>query len=149
MFRLATKGKNKSHTELINKLGQISTLEYSLIVNYPQLARKIKDKETQDMVLSLGTASIHHYDVVAKALTKLGGTPTILIELLPLDKDLIQIFMQQLEKENLALDLHQQCTNLTDDRALKQELASIADEEKSHIKTVEKILSKLNQGLTN
>jgi rubrerythrin len=149
MFRLATKSKNKINTELINKLGQISNLEYSLITNYPQIARKIKDKETQDLVISLGTASINHYDIVANALTKLGGTPIFSLELLPVDKDLVQIFIQQLEKENLALELHQQCSDLTDDRALKQELTSIADEEKSHIKTVEKILSRLNQGLTN
>jgi bacterioferritin (cytochrome b1) len=149
MFRLETKNRNKSNTELINKLGQISKLEYSLIVSYPQLARQIKDRETQDLVLSLGTASISHYDVVARALTKLGGTPTFSLELLPIDKDLVQIFTEQLGKENLALELHTQCTYLTKDLALKEELASISNEEKSHIKTVEKILFKLNQELTN
>jgi rubrerythrin len=142
MFQRAN--KNKVNSQLINKLGQISKIEYSLIVNYPQLARMIKDKETQEMVNSLGIASIHHFDVVAKALTKLGGSATWSMDLLPDHMDLNQIFQNQLAKEVLALEMHSECAKLAEDWKLKQELTAIANEEKSHVNTVKEILYRLS-----
>jgi rubrerythrin len=144
MFRQAT--NNKGTTGLKNILGKILNVEYSLIVNYPLLAHMIQDKETQNMVNELGNASIKHYNVVSEALNKLGGDIILTLENLPDNEDLKQIFRRQLEKEKFALDMHQQCANLAQDRSLKNELTAIADEEKTHIKAVERILAKLKEG---
>ena len=59
----------------------------------------------------------------------------------PSDAD---IFTKQLEKEQLALKLHEQAASLLQDDSLGQECAGLAEEEKMHIKTVERIIAVLN-----
>ena len=140
MFKRSNK---KENSELIDLLSDIYKLEYSMIVNYPRIARMIKDKETQDLTEMLGTASIKHADTVANVLKQLGGTPLWSLAMFPDDLSLEEIFTQQLEKEIIAQKSHQRCSELARDSALKEEFASMAEEEKSHIKTVEKILARL------
>jgi bacterioferritin len=144
MFK--TSNKISGDPALIELLNQILKLEYSFIVNYPRLGRMIKDTSTRILVNSLGLASIRHADVVADASHRLGGNPISHFESIPDNPDLVDLFTQQLDKENLALSLHQQCAELTKDEELKLELFGIADEEKAHIKTTEKIIFNLKQG---
>ena len=141
MFRHANKKENIS--ELINLLSDICKLEYSMIMNYPRLAREMKNKETQDLTEMLGTASIKHADTAAKVLTQLGGTPVWSMAAFPDNLSLVEIFSEQLEKEKIAQKSHQRCAELTGDSLLKHEFISMAEEEKYHIKTVEKILTLL------
>jgi rubrerythrin len=134
------------NTEIVDLLGQIIKLEYSMIVNYPRLAQMIKDKETQDLTNALGIASMRHADVASKALAQLGGNPRWSFEGLAGELDLKSVFDKQLEKEILALNMHRQCAGLTQDRTLKTEFLTMAEEEKAHIKTVEKIIGNLRAG---
>ena len=121
-------------------------MEYTLIIHYPRIAEAIRDSETKQLALSLGTASISHFDTVSKAITKLGGVPHWSFEPFPHGTSLPNIFEVQLEKEKLALKLHQQIASITSDNfALRDKFSKLSSEEGSHIQTVEKILSRLGQ----
>ncbi len=59
--------------QTVDLLNQILKMEYSLIIHYPRLANRIKDKEMKKLVQELGIASISHADTVANMIMKLGG----------------------------------------------------------------------------
>ena len=124
-------------------LSQALQIEYSMIIQYPQFAERIRDEEIRQQVIALGVASTKHADVVSKAIEKLGGTPEWSFEFVDRNADLTDIFTQQLKKEQLALKLHQQAASLLQGDALGEEFSQIAEEEKSHIKTVQKIIAGL------
>jgi rubrerythrin len=124
-------------------LGRALQIEYSMIVQYPQFAERISDEEIKRQVIALGVASTKHADVVSQAITKLGGTPEWSFEFVDRNTDLLDIFTRQLEKERLALELHQQAASLLQDDSLGQEFAELAEEEKLHIRAVEKIIAAL------
>ena len=124
-------------------LSQALQIEYSMIVQYPQFAERIHDEEIKQQVMALGIASTKHADVVSRAITKLGGTPEWSFEFVDRDTDLLDIFTKQLEKEQLALKLHQQAASTIQDDSLGQEFTALAEEEKMHIKTVERIIAGL------
>jgi bacterioferritin len=138
-----TKKKVTGSTELLNLLEQSLELEYTLIIHYPRIASAIQDYETKQLAQSLGSASIGHADTVAHAISKLGGTPHWSFGAFPAEKDLKKIFQGQLEKEKLALKLHQQIIGLTTDPSLREKFIGMAKEEEFHVKTVEKILLRL------
>jgi bacterioferritin (cytochrome b1) len=75
--------------------------------------------------------------------TQLGGRPRWTLGPFPREKDLNKIFQEQLEKEKLALKLHQQIVVLTTDSSLRSQFIEMSKEEELHIKTVQKILDKL------
>jgi len=131
--------------ELLELLNQILKLEYSLIIHYPRLASAIKDESARKRALQLGSASVHHADTVAKAISKLGGKPYWSFEPFPEESDMLKIFQRQLEKEKLALQLHRQSAYLMMDALLRDKVDQLAKEEESHIQTVEYILSRLTQ----
>jgi bacterioferritin len=138
------KTKLAPNRQLLDVLNQTLELEYTLIIHYPRIAEAIRDHETKQLTLSLGIASISHFDTVSKAITKLGGVPRWSFEPYPYGQDLKKIFQVQLEKENLALQLHQQIAAMTsDDFFLRDKFSKLSSEEGSHIQTVEKILSRL------
>lgn len=83
-------------------------------------------------------------DTVSRAITKLGGRPNWTLGPFPREKDLRKIFQAQLEKEKLALKLHQQIVGLTTDSSLRSQFIEMTKEEELHVKTVEKIISRLN-----
>ena len=139
-----TKMKFRGSSELLDLLNQTLELEYTLIIYYPRIASAIRDLETKQLALSLGTASIGHADTVAHAITKMGGNPHWSFGPFPTEKDLRKIFQGQLEKEKLALKLHQQIVNLIADYSIRDEFIRLSKEEESHIKTVEKILISLS-----
>jgi len=130
--------------ELLEALNRTLELEYTLIIYYPRISERIKDVETKQLAQSLGTASIGHADTVSRAITKLGGRPNWTLGPFPQEKDLRKIFQEQLEKEKLALKLHQQIVGLTTDSSMRSQFIEMAKEEELHIKTVEKIISRLN-----
>jgi hypothetical protein len=55
-----------------------------------------------------------------------------------------KIFQGQLEKEKLALNLHQQIIGQIMDSSIRDKLIGLPKEEELHIKTVEKILTRLS-----
>jgi rubrerythrin len=57
--------------------------------------------------------------------------------------DLKKIFEGQLDKEKLALKLHQQIVGMITDYSVRKDFIELPKEEESHIKTVEKILTRL------
>ena len=81
-----TKMKFRGSSELLDLLNQTLELEYTLIIYYPRIASAIRDLETKQLALSLGTASIGHADTVAHAITKMGGNPHWSLETFPYRK---------------------------------------------------------------
>ena len=132
-----------SVSQALELLNQVLKLEYSMIVHYPRLASAIEDVEIRKLALQLGSASVHHADTVAKAISRLGGTPRWSFEPFPEEPDIIEIFRVQLEKEQTAERLHHQCVALVDDPSLSQRLKEIAEEEHFHVRIVNDILAKL------
>lgn len=129
--------------ELVELLNEALRLEYTFIVYYPRLAAGIEDAETKNLVHQLGTASVHHADVVAEAITQLGGNPDWSFVPFPDDKELLPLFQMQLQKEQRALELHHKAAELVPAEALSESIESLAKEEQAHISTVEKIIARL------
>src|SRR5271157_998308 len=140
---MTTKQKIIGSPELLGLLNQTLELEYTLIIHYPRIASAIRDQETKQLAQSLGTASIGHADTVDKAITRLGGTPHWSFGSFPTELDLKKIFQGQLEKEKLALKLHQRIVGLIIDSSMRDKFIGMTKEEELHIKTVEAILKRL------
>jgi rubrerythrin len=131
--------------KLLETLSKSLIVEYSLIVHYPRIATMIRDKKIRELVNYLGTASIKHANVIADTITELGGKPVWAFDDLPNTDNPVNIFKIQLEKEKLALELHQQSVSLAPDISLANHFKEIAEEEKKHINTVNQIISNLEQ----
>ena len=135
----------KKH-QILDALNEALKLEYSMIIHYPLINRAIKDPDIKQMVNILGVVSIKHADTLADAITALGGKPQWDFESAPDEIDLKKIFRAQLEKEKLALKLHNDSADMVNDKVLKTKLEAIAKQEVEHIKLVEKILDLIDQG---
>ncbi len=85
-----------------------------------------------------GTASIGHANTVAKAITRLGGTPHWSFGAFPVEMDLKKIFDGQLEKEKLALKLHQQIVGMITDYSIRNDLSN-------YLKKKNRILERLKK----
>jgi rubrerythrin len=133
----------KDSSQMLELLNKILKLEYSLIVYYPRIASSIRDEQARQKALQLGSASVKHADTVAKAIFKLGGSPQWSFDPFPDEADIIKIFRQQLEKEKLAYELHQQSSSLAPDATLRETFSKLAKEEQDHILTVQSILARL------
>ncbi len=133
----------KKSPPIMDVLNKTLQLEYSLIIHYPRLASTIEDEKTRELVLRLGSDSIKHADVVASAILKLGGDPVWSFDPFPAGSDIVKIFQAQLEKEKLALQLHQQSMGLVRDNLLREKFGELAKTEEWHIQIVEDILSRL------
>ena len=131
--------------QILDLLNQTLELEYSLIVHYPRIASSIPDEETKKLVNQLGSGSIGHADAVANAITKLGGVPRWSFGAFPEETDILKTFEIQLDKEKLALQLHRRIAGLILDSSLRDKFNELAKEEESHIGTVGRIISRLNQ----
>jgi len=104
-----------------------------------------KDEEIQNLITELGEDSTRHANIVAEAISGLGGNPVWAIEPFPDDKSIVDLFRLQLEKEELALQLHSQNANSQVDSSIKSKLEDIAKDESKHIEIVKHILSKLTE----
>ena len=131
--------------QVLDLLDRALKLEYSIIIHIPRIASSIKDEKTREMALELGNASIKHADTVANAISTLGGNPEWAFESAPVGKDLVEIFEKQLEKEELARQLHQESASLIQDRAFKLKFEQLVRDEECHIKIVNDILLRLRQ----
>ena len=140
--------KSKKPTELsqaIDHLKESLKLEYSIIIHMPRIASAIKDEEIKEMAQMLGNASVKHADTVANAISALGGNPEWSFDPAPMGESLVEIFEKQLDKEKLALQLHQKNASLITDKNLKLRFAQLAKDEEWHIKIVNDILSRLRE----
>jgi bacterioferritin (cytochrome b1) len=143
---LQTNKKIEEKPILVDLLAQILKLEYSFMMNYPRLGRMINDNKTSELACSLGKVRATHTDVVIAASHRLGGIPIWNFENIPDNPELVEIFIKQLDKENLMYQLYLKSAELVKDEDLKIEFSAIANEEKTHIKTIEKIIFNLKQG---
>jgi bacterioferritin (cytochrome b1) len=139
------KKEDEKRQKLLETLRRSLTIEYSLIVHYPRLANSIRDEKLRDLVTGLGTASIKHANVIADTITRMGGKPVWSFDNYPGGDNLVDVFKRQLEKEKLALQLHQESANLVDDITSFNHFKQLAEDEKKHIVTVNEILSSLQQ----
>src|SRR3989304_9998521 len=105
----------------------------------------VHDKKTKALGNALGSASVRHADVVARAIMRLGGTPSWTFEPFSFDDSLAGIFQRQLEKEETARRLHRETAVLAPDPSLRTEFEQLAREEESHIRTVKEILKRLEE----
>lgn len=137
------KTKQDSSQQLIDMLNQALTIEYSMMIHYPRLARAIRDKDSRRVFESLGQDSNRHGDVISKIICELGGQPDWSIEPAPDDTDMVAIIETQLEKEKFALHMHKQCVGLAKTLAHREKLCKLVKEEQGHIKDLENILSNL------
>lgn len=140
-------GKNglDANAKIIDFFNDILRLEYSLIVQYPRLASRIKDNEIKKLAQELGIASVEHADTIANIIKQLGGKASWSFEPLPQEDDLVKIFQLQLGKEEKALQMHQQAAGMVGDFQLKDQMAQLASDEKYHIKIAEKIIAGLEK----
>ncbi|MCL4369315.1 MAG: ferritin-like domain-containing protein [Chloroflexi bacterium] len=130
-------------TRALELLGQILQVEYRFIIHYPRLMDMAPDEETREMMRVVGESSVRHADVTAQVLRTLGAVPPFpAFEALPADPPK-RIFERQLEYEKLALMLHSEAAGLVEE--WRPILQSIADEERSHIRIVERILEQLGK----
>jgi bacterioferritin len=129
---------------LVKRLNQALRVEYSLIIHYPYIANLIRDEEVKKLATELGAASIHHADVVATIISKLGGKPKWSFEPFPEGADTKKIFRMQLGKERLALQLHKGSAEMSPTSSYREALSALAKEEEQHIQVVERILSILD-----
>ncbi|MFH1311677.1 MAG: ferritin-like domain-containing protein [Candidatus Eisenbacteria bacterium] len=133
----------QSSRTALDVLNRALRLEYSLIIHYPRIANSIPDEETRKLVQQLGEASTHHADVVADAIKELGGEPDWSFAPFPEQRDPESIMRTQLEKEKMALELHERAAGLVHSRSMRDQLRTLAREEEAHIHTVEQILERL------
>jgi bacterioferritin len=104
----------------------------------------IRDEEVKKLATELGAASIHHAEVVATIISKLGGKPEWSFEPFPEGADTKKIFRMQLGKERLALQLHKGSAEMSPTSSYREALSALAKEEEQHIQVVERILSILD-----
>jgi bacterioferritin (cytochrome b1) len=132
--------------QVLDVLNQSLSVEYSMILQYPAINKKIHDPDIKSMVNILVSFSIKHADTVASAIKSLGGTPHWTFEDPPSEVDLKKLFHKQLEKEKLALKLHSDGVHIVLDKAWRTRFEAMAKQELEHIKLVENILKLIGQG---
>jgi bacterioferritin (cytochrome b1) len=116
-------------SQLLKRLNQALRLEYSLIIHYPYIVNLLRNEEVKKLATGLGAASIHHADVVATLISKLGGEPEWSFEPFPEGTDTLRIFRIQLAKERLALQLHKGSAELSPTPSHSKILNALAEEE--------------------
>lgn len=137
--------EGKKSSQIVDQLNQALKLEYSIIIYIPRIASIIEDEKTREMALTLGNAAIKHADTVANAISVLGGNPEWAFESVPVGKGLVEIFKEQLDREKLALQLHQESAGLIQDRSLKLKFEKLARDHERHIQLINDILLRLEQ----
>jgi rubrerythrin len=142
-MKIEKEKKTAQSAEILELLKQALKLEYSIIIHMPRIASTIKDEKTREMAQELGTASVKHADIVADAISSMGGIPEWGFEPVPMGKDLVEIFEIQLEKEKQAQQLHEKSASLIKDRDLKLKFKQLASDEEGHAKIVNDILVRL------
>ncbi|MFC1999817.1 ferritin-like domain-containing protein [Chloroflexota bacterium] len=143
VLRLIRRTTEKS-PEAIELLNQALHLEYTLILYYPRIAFLIQDEEIAKLALGLGESSIRHVDMVARAISQLGGKPKWTFDPFPSIEDAMAILETQLEKEEELLGIYRRCIGLISDISLKDDLDQLVEDRDWHVRLVEDILSRLH-----
>jgi len=130
------------NAQIIDLLNKVLSLEYTIIIHLPRITGAFKDRAIRDKVLYLSSASVKHANEVASAIEKLGGKPEWSFDPFPDDGDLVNMFETQVEKEQLAHQLHLECVRLLPD-GLKPKFRQIASEEEWHEKAANEVLEYL------
>ncbi len=129
---------------VIEVLSRALEVEYGMIIHYPRIARMLPTEALATRADLLGQDSIRHADIVARAITELGGVaPFPNFEPLPEPLDLAEFFKKQLALEQLALRLHNEAADGAGER-LAPSLRKVAEQEKWHIAVVEEIIGNLS-----
>ena len=141
-------GKNDKEVQanrakLIGLLNQILQIEYSFMIHYPRLARALRSEEARSILEELGRDSTRHGNVVSGIIEELGGKAEWSFEPAPDGTDMAAVLRKQLEKEELASQLHQQCVELSSSLSHREKLNALVKDEKWHMKAVETAISKL------
>ena len=125
---------------LVERLNHALHIEYTLIIHYPYIAKFIHDEEARNLTIELGTASVHHADVIASIISELGGKPDWSFETLPREIDLKSFFQNQIAREKRAMELHRGSAAMVPSTPYGKTLSALAAEEEEHIKNVERIV---------
>jgi rubrerythrin len=134
----------KALIDILNKGMQI---EYASIWHYPQLARRIADKEAARIFLKLGQDSVQHASQTSRMIRSLGGTPeeSLLGSMKEADEgDILSILRNMLEQEKNAAILYKEASNLADDYPTRTWLLVQVKEEQGHAVAVQEIIERLN-----
>jgi len=136
--------KSLESKQIVDLLNQALKLEYSIIIHIPRIASNVTDEKIRKMVLTLGNTSMKHADMVANTINALGGTPEWAFHPMPIGKDLVEIFQEHLDKEKLALQLHQDSASLIQDRNLSLKFNQLSRDHERNIETINTILEGLS-----
>jgi len=132
----------KDAAEAIELLQQVLQVEYRIIVHYPRLMAMTPDEESRELMRRVGESSVRHADVTAQILRQMGVVPPFPGVEPPPDEPPRELFQRQLEYERLALMNHSRAAGLVAEE-WQGALERIADEERGHIRWVERILERL------
>ncbi|MCJ7588629.1 MAG: ferritin-like domain-containing protein [Candidatus Aminicenantes bacterium] len=141
---ITKKASSIKKAKILELLNTTLEVEYSFIVHYPRLASSIPDQKIRKLVKSLGEVSVEHANIVADAVSGLGGKLHWGFEPFPEEISLTEIFHRQIDKEKEALRLHTLCGRLTEDPELKRNFEKNAVEEEGHIKIIRKIMERMS-----
>jgi bacterioferritin (cytochrome b1) len=130
---------------LVERLNHALHIEYTFIIHYPYIAGFIHDDEARNLAIELGTASIHHADIIASIISELGGKPNWAFEPFPGEIDLNSFFQNQIAREKRAMELHRGSAEIAASTQYGRTLNALADEEAEHIKNAERILLLLHK----
>lgn len=125
---------------LVERLNHALHIEYTLIIHYPYIAGFIHNEEARDLTVELGTASVHHADVIASIISELGGNPDWSFEALPMEIDLKSFFQNQIAREKRAMELHRGSAEMVTSTPYGKTLSALAAAEEEHIKNAERIV---------
>jgi len=112
----------KAIVELLNKQLQV---EYAKILNYPRIidkliiADKINDEQLNKDLERLGKESMKHTGWMGELITKLGGKPFWVIDVVDRLVDVDNLLDHQLKKEKLALSLCQEAKRVAEKNKVK------------------------------
>jgi rubrerythrin len=131
----------------IEKMQEALTLEYTMVHQFPEIAKKIDDSDLKNRIQALLVDSNNHATTISFVLERMGATVRRTTESIPENIDITEFWQRQKEKEQIAEKLHQQSAEFfPDGDPLKEKFNEMVQQERSHIKTVEYIISKLKGG---
>jgi rubrerythrin len=133
----------KALIDILNKGMQI---EYASIWHYPQLARRIADKEAARVFSQLGQDSVQHASQTARMIRTLGGAPeeNLLASLKEADEgDILAILRNMLEQEKTAASLYKEAADMSGDYSTRTWLLEQVKEEQGHAAAVQEIIQRL------
>ncbi len=134
--------------ELLDLLNQALRLEYSLVVNYPRLARKMADKAIRETVDAMASASLVRAGRIAAVLSRLGEYPVWTFDAVADEMELNDLFLRYKGLEDRSTKVQKRCAELTQDQGLRSEFLQLAAENQERLRALERIarLSRYGMG---